>query len=144
MFRKLLLGTCATFALWTGLDFFFHGFVLGEYYQVTAQLWRPIEEAKMVLNSVVVLSASFLFTMIYTALINPKSVQIGFGYGLLFGAAAGAAMGYGSYAFMPVPHFMAFIWFVNGLVQGMAGGTALGLLIKDDGAEMDKPGQSLD
>lgn len=132
MFRKLILGTSAVFALWTALDFFFHGFVLGEYYKETAHLWRPMEEAKMALNSIVVLISSFMFTLIYTILVNPKGTRIGFGYGSLFGAAAGVAMGYGSYSFMPVPHFMAFIWFVNGLVQGMAGGAAVGLLVKDD------------
>lgn len=135
MFRKLLLGTSAVFAVWTGLDFFFHGLVLGEYYKETAHLWRPTEEAKMVLNSIVVLVSSFMFTLIYTILVNPKGMRIGLIYGVLFGVAAGMTLGYGAYAFMPVPYFMAFIWTVTGLVEGIAGGAAVGLLVKDDSTD---------
>jgi hypothetical protein len=132
MFRKLLLGTSAVFALWTGLDFFFHGLVLGEYYKATAHLWRPREEAKMILNSVVVLVSSLTFTLIYELLVRPKGMRIGLGYGALFGAASGMTLGYGAYAFMPVPYFMAVIWTVTGLVEGIAGGAAVGLLVKDE------------
>ncbi|MGH8549662.1 MAG: hypothetical protein ACRERU_13885 [Methylococcales bacterium] len=135
MFRKLLLGTSAVFALWTGLDFFFHGLVLGEYYKETAHLWRTIEDAKMVLNSVVVLVSSFMFTLIYTILVNPKGMRTGLVYGILFGVAAGMTLGYGAYAFMPVPYFMAFIWTVTGLVEGIAGGAAVGLLVKNDSSD---------
>lgn len=132
MFRKLLLGTSAVFAVWTGLDFFFHGLVLGEYYKETAHLWRPTEDAKMVLNSVVVLVSSFVFTLIFTVLVHPKGMGVGLIYGALFGAAAGMTQGYGAYAFMPVPYFMAFIWTMTGLVEGLAGGAAVGLLVRDE------------
>ena len=131
MFRKLLMGTSAVFAIWTGLDFFFHGLILGEYYQETAPLWRPKGEEKLILNSIVVLVSSFTFTLIYTILVNPKTTRIGFIYGTLFGSAFGASMGYGSYAFMPVPSFMGLIWTMAGIVEGMAGGAALGWLITD-------------
>ncbi|MGH8557725.1 MAG: hypothetical protein ACRESZ_09745 [Methylococcales bacterium] len=135
MFRKLLLGTSAVFALWTGLDFFFHGFLLGEYYKETAYLWRPIAEAKMVLNSVVVLVCSFAFALSYLILVNPKSIRTGLVYGALFGTATGAATGYGAYAFMPVPHFMGFVWTLCGLVEGIAGGAAVAWLIRDSVAD---------
>ncbi len=131
MFRMLLLGTSAVFAIWVSLDFLFHGLLLGEYYKQTAHLWRPKGEEKMVLNLVVTLVSSFMFTLIYTMLVRPKGSWTGFVYGSMFGAASGAAMGYGSYAFMPVPHVMALVWTLTGLVEGMAGGAAVGMLIKD-------------
>ena len=132
MFRKLLLGTSAVFALWTALDFFFHGVLLGAYYHETAHLWRPKGEEIMILNTVIVLICALMFTLIYALLIHPKGRQIGLIYGGLYGAAAGAAMGYGSFAFMPVPQVMAVVWTLTGLVEGVAGGFAVGMLIKDE------------
>lgn len=125
------MGTSAVFALWVGLDFFFHGVVLGDYYEETASLWRPVAEANMVLNTVVVLLCSLAFTLIYLILVNPKGIRVALLYGTLFGAAVGAATGYGAYAFMPVPHVMGFVWTLTGFVEGIAGGAALGWLIKD-------------
>jgi hypothetical protein len=132
MFRMLLMGTSAVFALWVSLDFFFHGLLLGEYYKQTAPLWRPKGEEKMVLNLAVTLVSSFMFTLIYTTLVRPKGSWTGLVYGAMFGTSAGAAMGYGSYAFMPVPHVMALVWTLTGIVQGIASGAAVGMLIKDD------------
>lgn len=136
MFRKLLLGTSAVFALWTALDFFFHGVLLGAYYRETAHLWRPKGEEMMVLNTVVVIICALMFTLIYTFLIHPKGGRVGLIFGSLYGAAAGAAMGYGAYAFMPVPQVMAFVWTLTGLVEGAVGGIVVGWLIKDE--EMDQ------
>ncbi|RUM54297.1 MAG: hypothetical protein DSY87_01035 [Methylococcus sp.] len=132
MFRKLVLGTSTVFALWTALDFIFHGVVLADYMKETAHLWRPENESKMILNSAVVLIASLAFTLIYALLINPKGLRFGLLFGTFFGLAMGMVSGYGSYAFMPVPYFMALIWFLNGLVQGVCAGVAVGMLIQDD------------
>ncbi|MGR9107962.1 MAG: hypothetical protein ACU843_13620 [Gammaproteobacteria bacterium] len=132
MFRKLLLGTSAVFAIWTGLDFIFHGLLLGPSYEETARLWRPKGEAKMVLNSLVVLVSSFMFTLIFTLLVKPKGLRVGTFYGALFGTAAGVSSGLGAYAFTPVPCFMALIWTITGILEGVAGGAALGWLVKED------------
>lgn len=131
MFRKLLMGTSAVFALWVGLDFFFHGLLLSEYYKATAYLWRPLAEAKMMLNAIVVAVAALGFTLIYALLIKPKMMRSGLLYGALFGVAMGAVTGYGAYAFMPVPHMMGLVWTLTGFVEGIAAGAAIGWLIKD-------------
>ncbi|MDW3094286.1 MAG: hypothetical protein R8G33_01300 [Gammaproteobacteria bacterium] len=72
-----------------------------------AHLWRSEEKIKMILNSVVVLIAAVIFTCIYVFLINRKSISTALVYGLLYGISAGITMGYGFYAFSPIPYTMA-------------------------------------
>lgn len=129
MTGKFLLACVAVFVLWTGTDYLFHGMILADDYRDTASLWRPAGEAKMGLYALVVLSAAVLFTAIYTLLVSPRSIRTALLYGALFGLAGGISFGYGMYAFMPMPHDMAVTWLINGLVEGVLGGLALGFVL---------------
>lgn len=130
--KKLVLGSIAVFIAWTALDFLFHGLILGDSYKDTASLWRPMEEAKMLHNSFAVLVSSIMFASIYMYFIGPKKINIGALYGLMFGIAAGVSMGLGSYAFMPVSIYMAMIWILTGVAEGLVGGVIVGAIIKPD------------
>jgi hypothetical protein len=129
MFVKFLLACIAVFALWTGADFLFHGVILEEAYQQTAELWRPAGEAKMGLHALVVLMSAILFSAIYALLVSPRSVRNAILFGTLFGAASGVSFGYGMYAFMPLPYDMALTWFFTNLVEGVLGGLVLGFIL---------------
>ena len=135
MGKPIAIGTISVFITWTVLDFIFHGVVLREAYDSTAQLWRPMEEAKMGLNSFTVLVSALMFSSIYSCFINNKSLKTGAVFGLLFGVATGISMGYGMYAFMPIPYFMAIIWCTSATLNGLLGGLLLGFLIKDTHSE---------
>lgn len=72
--KKIIISTIVLFIVWTGIDFFFHGYLLEEAYLATAELWRPMEEAKMALNSFVVLVTAAVFSIIYVILIERRSM----------------------------------------------------------------------
>jgi hypothetical protein len=76
MFKRAFFAVVAVSIVWSIVDFVIHGIILGNAYQETATLWRPMEQMK---------------------------------HGVLFGAAVGVPMGYGTYAVMPLPARHGFV-----------------------------------
>ena len=130
MVKKILLGGLAVFVAWEILDFVIHGLILGSTYATLPNLFRPQGEMKMGLMVVVVLIAALAFAAAYAWFVNPKSLATGVKYGLVLGFAAGIAMGYGSYASMPVPYIVALVWFLSSWFEYTVAGLLAGLIIK--------------
>ena len=130
MVKKIVINSIVIFVVWTAIDFFVHGYFLQEAYLATADLWRPMEEAKMGLNSFTVLVAATIFSMVYIILVDRKSMNTALLYGFLLGLSAGVSWAYGSYAFMPIPYTMALTWFAIPIVEGIIGGVILAFLAK--------------
>ena len=130
MMKNIVISAIVIFIVWTGIDYFVHGHLLKEAYLETADLWRPLEEAKMGLNSFTVLVAAAIFSIVYIALVDRKSMGNAILYGFLLGLSAGVSWAYGSYAFMPIPYDMALTWFATPLVEGVIGGVLLALIAK--------------
>lgn len=129
--KKTLTATLVVFIAWLVLDFLIHGVILRAGYAATPGLWRGPAEAKVPVYILTVLIGAYCFCRIYSFWIQPKSVQTGFRYGIWFGVAAGVAMGYGTYAFQPIPYYMALTWFLGRTVETIAGGILAGALIKE-------------
>lgn len=113
------------------MDFIIHGLILGSSYEATAYLWRPMDEMKMGLMYLTILVSTAAFVYIYVRLIEPKAIDAGLKYGLLFGMGVGISMGLGSYSVMPIPYDMALVWFLGSLAQGAVGGLIAGLIIRN-------------
>ena len=88
-------------------------------------------EMKMGLMRIVVLISAVIFVAIYSQLISKKNVQTAIFYGFLFGISAGISMGYGTYAVMPIPYYMALTWFLGSLMEGIAAGLITGLIVRE-------------
>jgi hypothetical protein len=129
---RILLAILAVFAAWSVLDFVMHGVVLAAAYQATAQLWRPMNQMKMIVLHVTTLIAAIAFVIIYVRLISPKDIIRGLEYGLLFGIAAGVSMGFGTYSVMPIPLYMASVWLLGSIVEMALGGIIVGAIIKEE------------
>jgi hypothetical protein len=130
MTKRFVLAVLAVFVAWSVLDFVIHGLILPATYEATAALWRPREEMRMGLMSVVVLISSIAFVAIYAWLVGEKTSKNGLLYGLLFGIAVGVGVGYGSYAVMPIPYRLALTWFLGSVVEGAAAGLLVGAIVK--------------
>ncbi len=127
--KNIIICSVGVFISWSLIDFLVHGIYLKEAYMQTADLWRPEAEIKMILNTVVVLLAASIFTLIYALLVDRKTTGNAMTYGLLMGLSAGITMGYGFYAFSPIPYSMAATWFVTAIVEGLVAGILLARLI---------------
>lgn len=131
MAKKLALGSLAVFVLWEVLDFVIHRVILKGAYATMSNLMRPEAEVKVGLLVFVVLVSAVVFTYVYAALVNPKSMANAVKYGLLLGIGMGIGMGYATYAVQPIPYSVALTWFLGTIVETTLAGVLLGMLVKD-------------
>ncbi len=131
MVKKVLLAGIAVFIAWEALDFIIHGMLLAPVYAAQPQLWRP--QAEMMIG--VLLVATFIgalaFAAMYAYFVRPKALGIAVRFGLVWGIGAGVAMGYGTYAILPIPYSMAITWFLGTVVQACVAGALVGLIVKE-------------
>lgn len=129
--KKIIICTIGIFITWSLIDFIVHGIYLKQAYLQTLDLWRPEDEIKMLLNTMVVLAAASIFTIIYSLLIDRKTTRNAITYGLLMGLSAGITLGYGFYAFLPIPYSMAATWFATIVSEGLVAGVLLAIIISE-------------
>ena len=129
MLKRALLAGAAVFVAWSVLDFVIHGLLLGATYAATAELWRPIDEIKRPLMSLVTLVYTICFVAIYALLVSNKTIRSGITFGALLGVASGFSMGFGTYGFMPIPLPLAWSWFGGTLVELIAAGAIVGAIV---------------
>lgn len=131
MVKKVIIGTIAVFVAWMVLDALIHQVILSSAYKATADLWRPMEEMKNVLMVIVVLISAIVFVYIYAEFVAKKSMNTAIKFGIIFGIGAGISMGYGTYAVMEIPYFMALTWFLGTVVETTLAGMLLGIIFKE-------------
>jgi hypothetical protein len=129
--KRAALAVILVFACWQVMDYLFHGVLLMGMYEETAELWRPLEEMKMGLMAVISFLTSICFVLIYHLLIQPKSMKTALIFGALFGFSAGIAMGYGTYATMPIPYHLALYWFLGEMGKMIVAGIVVGWVVKE-------------
>jgi hypothetical protein len=130
MTNKILLGGVVVFIVWEILDFVIHGIILGATYATLPNVFRPQADMKMGLMAVAVLLAAIAFAAAYAWFVNPKGALTGLKFGLVLGFGGGVSMGYGSFSSMPIPYFLALVWFLGTWLEFAVGGLLVGLLIR--------------
>lgn len=130
MIIRTLLATLATAIAWFAMDFLLHGVWLQPTYAATAHLWRPMDAMNMPLMNLVTLVVAAAFVTTYALLVQPKSLGAGIRLGLLLGLAAGISMGFGSYAYMPIPLSLAWGWSLGTLAEYLVAGAIVGAIVK--------------
>ena len=130
MTKRTIWAVVAVFIAWSILDFILHGLLLRSTYEATAKLWRPMDQIDMPLMYSVTLVVTLCFVLIYGLLVGRKSLAAGIQFGALFGLATGISMGFGSYAFMPIPVMLAWSWFLGSWVEAIAAGAIVGVIMK--------------
>jgi hypothetical protein len=130
MAKRTIWAIVAVFIAWSILDFIMHGLLLRSTYEATANLWRPMNQMNMPLMYFVTLVFTSCFVLIYGFLVGQKSLTSGIRFGALFGLATGISMGFGSYAYMPIPLTLAFSWFFGSWIEAIVAGAIAGAIIK--------------
>jgi hypothetical protein len=131
MIKQTLLATMVVFIVWSIIDFLVHGMLLQSTYQATAHLWRPEDQAHMLLMSAMTLIFSLCVVSIYSYFIAPKSLRSVAQYGLLLGFGIGCLTGLGTYSYMPIPMELASSWFAVNFVELALAGIIAGSMIKE-------------
>jgi len=136
MFNQTLLATVAVFVLWSVIDFLVHGVLLHSAYQETLHLWRPEDQMHALLMSAVTLFFGFTLIVTYGYYVVPKSLATGLGFGVVLGIGVGALTGLGSFAYMPIPLYLALAWCLVNFVKIALAGLIAGQLIKEPATEV--------
>lgn len=132
--KQLGAAIVAVFLAWSITDFLIHGVLLMPTYEATSHLWRPLDEMKNWILSLVTFIAAGGFVKIYALLCSPKTLCRGALFGLIWGVVAGVSMGYGTYAVMPLPYYLALSWFLGTTLQGLLGGIIVAAIVKEPAA----------
>ena len=131
MKKQIVFATLAVFVTWSVMDYLIHGVLLAPVYQQTASMWRPMAEMKPLLMWIVTLISALCMVGVYALFFKQKNLKSGALYGLLLGIGWGASMGFGSYVYMPIPYILAQGWFWGTLVEAVAAGVVIALIVKD-------------
>ena len=129
--KRVAAAIVSVYVVLEAMDFLIHNVLLSKAYAASAQLWRPQAEMKMGLMFLVTFIFVVCFVMVFTRFFKEKNVKTGTLYGLIFGIGTGASMGYGTYAAMPLPYYIALSWFLSSVVEMTVAGAILGLIAKD-------------
>ena len=127
---RLVISSAAIFFVWSILDMLIHGYCLMDLYVQTAHLWRPEAQMKPEFIYAVTIIFSVCFVAIYHCFVSNKSLSAGIKLGVLFGIISGSSMGFGTYAYTPIPFELAVYWFLTGFGKTLAAGAIVGALVK--------------
>jgi len=128
--NKVWVGAGVVFALLVILGMVIHGVLLSSTYSTMEGMVRPEAEMKMWIIFVVDAVVAFLFTLIFSKGYENKGIAEGVRYGAYIGVMFGISMGYGSYASMPIPYYLALQWFLYSIVEYIICGVALAMVFK--------------
>jgi hypothetical protein len=128
MLKRVILAIVAVYVAFTGLSMVMHGVILGKSY--ATPVFRPEPEMMVGLSLAVNLIVVWAFVLVYARFVQPKSVLAGLGVGALWGIAAGASMGLGSYSAEAIEFSMAATWCVGTFVQFAVAGLLTGLIVR--------------
>ncbi len=129
--KKILISTVAVFVAIFIMDYIIHELILKSTYQAMGDMMRHGEDFKFGVMLLVTLITSFCLSFIYAKFVNPKSTNNAILFGFLLGIAHGVGMGYGTYASMPIPYYLAFSWFISTVIELSIVGFVMGMIIKE-------------
>lgn len=115
-----------------GFDFVVHGILLLPTYDLTPDLWRPMEEYESMVPFMTAMQVltTVALCYIYTRNHEGTGISEGIRFGIMFGIFLGL-MQASSYAWLPISAALAGYWFVAALVKTIGLGVIFSLLYKD-------------
>lgn len=111
-------------------EFLWHGNLMMGLYEATKDVWRPMEESNQLFMFGSQLLFALVFVFLYTKIYKAIPCKIGLLYGLGTGALM-AAPELASYAYMPIPMSITFLWMLATLLKSVGAGLIVGAIYKD-------------
>ena len=129
--KRFILSFIAAFIFIFGFEFVWHGMLLMETYEQTAQFWRPMDDHEQYFHIMVIsqLAQAFLLTFIFTRAYEGKGIMEGVRYGIYIGLLL-ASLDFAVYCYMPLPFTLILSWMGSSLIKCVGVGTILALVYK--------------
>jgi hypothetical protein len=132
--KKLLLTTLVVFVLLEITGYLIHEVILSSTYQMEEVKSAFRTEAEMNSNMWIVwvtdIIWSFFFAFFFAKGYEGKGIMEGLRFGFYIGLFWALVSSYQSYAFIPMPYFLALQWFIFGMIQSLILGVAAALVYK--------------
>ncbi len=129
--KKWILSSLAVFVVYQLCNFLIHSVILMDFYaSSTAGIWRTDMTSTMWVMYLGDFVKAFLFVLIFAKGIENKGWAEGLRYGLWIGLYVSIGMGFGTYAWAPIPFGLALQWFIYGVVQLVLCGIVAALIYK--------------
>jgi len=125
-FKGNLVSFLMVLVAWSIISSFVNGSILMTSYQLTDFLWRPYGQMLSPLVILSTLISAAIFVLIYGNFVAEKSLESAIRFGLFYGLAIGASTSLNAFASMPITSFIAIMWFVEPIIEGLIGGIILG------------------
>jgi len=112
-------------------DFIYHGQILANAYNETAELWRPVEEMNKYLPFTLINTFvyAFVLTIIFKIGYKGGGIKEGLRFGVLVGILVGICL-FSFYAYMPMTYTVALAWLLGTILQTILAGIVLSKIIK--------------
>ncbi|MDT8445883.1 MAG: hypothetical protein RRB13_03160 [bacterium] len=123
------LAILAIFVTWTLLDFVIHGLVLGRYYKALMPLIRPPQDMSLWLLNALMLLMDLVFVGLFYYLNERREKKQALVYGLVMGLLMGFVIGWGTWTVIPIPNYMAWVWFLGTWGEFLVAGGILALTL---------------
>jgi|GEM_PF-147842 len=128
---NIIATSIATFIFIFIFEYLWHGVVLTDLYIQTSDLWRTPAEMQDYFQYAFLtqISLAVLLTFIFGKKYEKRGLMEGARFGLYAGLFIGI-MQSASYAYMPVPGALAFLWLVGGILEGIGIGITISAIYK--------------
>lgn len=115
-----------------GYEFVVHGILLLPTYELTPELWRPMEEHQAYIPFMTAMQVltTVVLCYIYTRNHEGKGISEGIRFGVMFGILFGL-MQASAFAWMPISMTLAAAWFAAALVKTIGLGIIFSLIYKE-------------
>lgn len=100
--------------VWNGL---YHMIFIAEQNALISGLRRPDISEKMFLSLFITITMTILFVVSYSKWLRKGTLYESIIHGLFFSILAGVLVNANQYSLYPIPGFLAFLWFLGGLVE---------------------------
>lgn len=130
--KRFAICSLVGFAFVFAYEFVVHGILLVPTYELTPELWRPMEEYQsyMPFATGMQLLTTAVLCYIYTRHHEGKGVGEGVRFGVMVGLLLGL-MQFSSFAWMPISMTLAAAWLVVAIVKTVGLGVIFSLIYKE-------------
>jgi len=136
--KSRVLAIAATSITWIALDFMIHGKILINKYLTAVESWNPLEPLNLFYMNLTTILSATLFVIIFSQLIENKTLGKGLQLGALIGLLLGIMGAEGGVGYMPFTKTVDIGWLIFAdVIKFTIAGIIAGTLIKRDMEKLD-------
>ncbi|MDF1758593.1 MAG: hypothetical protein P1U74_09905 [Legionellaceae bacterium] len=129
--KRFISAVISLFAFIFLYEWFVHGVLLSNIYQLTPSVWRSYDELQAYLpyNTMLMGIISLWVVFIFTRFYPEGGCKNGVHFGVYLGIFS-AIQAIGAYFYLPIPMELPCYWFIAYLIENLLGGILIGFIYR--------------